>query len=164
LDFSDVASLEDHGFVGLWQIDELMLRPKLIPMEQGVYFVVPPDSYTPDFLSIGTGGFFKGRDPNVPIDVLRSRWVEGAAVLNIGKAGGLSNMSTLRRRIGDYLKFGRGRAIAHWGGRYIWQLRDTSLLRVCWKVTDEDPRTVEKALIARFKSQFGANPFANIQS
>ena len=39
-----------------------------------------------EFLDKNTGGWFKGRDPSVPIDRLKARWIDEAHVLYIGKA------------------------------------------------------------------------------
>lgn len=72
----------------------------------------------PEFLSHGTGGFFKGKDPNVSITELETNWVENTCVVYIGKAG-----TTLQKRLNQYLKFGNGQNIGHWGGRYIWQIK-----------------------------------------
>ena len=89
----------------------------------------------PEFLSRGTGGFFKGKDPNVSITELGTNWVKNTCVVYIGKAG-----TTLRKRLNQYLKFGNGQNIGHWGGRYIWQIKNSGNLLLCWKPTpDEDP-------------------------
>lgn len=55
--------------------------------------------------------------------------------------------------------------IGHWGGRYIWQIKNSGNLLLCWKPTpDEDPEAIETALIARFKEQHGGHrPFANLK-
>lgn len=131
-----------------------------IPRTAGVYMVVYTEENMPEFLSRGTGGFFKGKDPNVSITELETNWVENTCVVYIGKAG-----TTLRKRLNQYLKFGNGQNIGHWGGRYIWQIKNSGNLLLCWKPTpDEDPETVETALIARFKEQHGGHrPFANLK-
>jgi hypothetical protein len=63
-----------------------------------------------------------------------------------------------------YLRFGHGRVVGHWGGRFVWQLRDHTALRVCWKTTRaEDATPTETALQARFREHYGVLPFANLQ-
>ena len=115
----------------------------------------------PEFLEQGTGGFFKKkepRDPNVSIAELRDNWVPDEAIIYIGKA------TSLKSRLGSYLRFGEGKFATHWGGRYIWQLKDSRELLVCWKETDENPRVVEEEMIAQFKKEHdGKRPFANLQ-
>jgi hypothetical protein len=61
------------------------------------------------------------------------------------------------------LRFGQGERVGHGGGRYIWQLRESCDLLVCWKITALDsPRTVEKGLMNEFKQTHGKLPFTNL--
>ena len=61
------------------------------------------------------------------------------------------------------MRFGSGKNVGHYGGRYIWQLADSDDLVVCWKCV-EDSRRVEAAMIAEFKKNHnGKRPFANLQ-
>ena len=62
------------------------------------------------------------------------------------------------------MSFGKGSNVGHWGGRLVWQLADSDQLLVAWKQTEEDPRQVEKDMIKEFRNQYGARPFANLQS
>jgi hypothetical protein len=80
-----------------------------VPNEGGVYLVLVPSgdvAITPT----SCGGWFKQKDPTVAVEFLRSRVVEGAPVLYIGKA------NNLRRRLREYADFGAGKPIGHWGG------------------------------------------------
>ena len=86
---------------------------------------------------------------NVSIAELRDNWVPDEAIIYIGKA------TSLKSRLGSYLRFGEGKFATHWGGRYIWQLKDSRELLVCWKETDENPRVVEEEMIAQFKKEHG---------
>ena len=130
--------------------------------EPGVYLVLRRDAGPPEFLSEGTGGRSKGKDPNVEVGCLRTKWVEGAIVLYIGMAGGPCAKATLRSRLQAYLRFGEGKNSGHSGGRRIWQLCDSGDLLVCWKPTGKAvSREVEKQMIAEFEQRYGKLPFAN---
>jgi hypothetical protein len=67
-----------NNYVTKWQYlnDPERVKNRL-PDTMGVYFVIYPYDRKDDmFMNPGTGGYFKGKDPNVPIDVLCSKWVE----------------------------------------------------------------------------------------
>jgi len=165
MDYSSVDGIKLAGFSGFRKIGDLVADRNILPDVQGVYMVLYFDSMAPAFLTEGTGGHFKGRNPNVPIDILESRWVQATPVIYIGKAGGSENNATLKSRIRQYLRFGQGRNVGHWGGRYIWQLENSEDLVICWKsVTDEEPRELEIRLIQKFVSDFGKRPFANLSN
>ena len=120
---------------------------------------------SPVFVPEGSGGHFKGRNPNVPAGELQANWVKDTCVVYIGKAGGGTSRATLRKRIGQYIRFGSGEPVGHWGGRYIWQLEDADDLLFCWRAAkeSEDAKDLESKLIADFKSQYGgARPLANL--
>ncbi len=153
--------LKSNGFEGFIPVENLMQSHKVIPAHSGVYVFLRLKDSEPEFLERGTGGFFKQtkpRDPNVSIAELKDNWVSNEVIVYIGKA------SSLKTRLGSYLRFGEGKFATHWGGRYIWQLKDSRELLVCWKTTDEDPRVVEEKMIAKFKNEHGGRrPFANLR-
>ena len=67
----------------------------------------------------------------------------------------------IERRLRQYMQFGQGKQVGHWGGRYIWQLDDSDELLVCWKVTESSiPREVEKELVRAFEKRYKKLPFA----
>ena len=118
----------------------------------------------PEFLARSVAPLYRGEDPSQPIEALSERWVPGAQVLDIGRARGPGVRSLLRQRVKRYLRFGHGRVVGHWGGRFVWQLRDHAALRVCWKTTSaEDAGPTEARLQARFHEHHGALPFANLR-
>lgn len=163
MNFNEISSIKDYGFTGFIPVGQLMKDVSMIPESKGVYMVLYIQDTPPVFLEKGTGGFFKGKDPNVQQMTLRENWVEGTKVVYIGKAGGASHSSTLKNRIKQYLRFGEGKHVGHWGGRFIWQLKESNSLLICWKViTDEEPRKVEKNLINDFKNEYNMRPFANL--
>jgi len=158
--------LQAQGFEGFISMGELMNGARMqIPAQMGVYVVLRENQSAPQFLTEGTGGFFKGKNPNVSIAELKENWIDGTSIIYIGKAGGDGSSATLNKRLEQYLRFGKGANVGHWGGRYIWQLADSKDLVVCWKtLTTGSPREVEHQMIAEFKANHAGNrPFANLK-
>ena len=162
MNFNDLTSIKSNGFSGFVKISDLIQNDSVIPKEKGTYMVLSIDGSMPAFVSKGSGGFFKGKDPNASIDKLKNNWVEGTRVLYIGKAGGPSSQATLNSRLKQYLRFGQSKNVGHWGGRYIWQIKDSQNLMICWNPTIEDPREVEMLLIQNFLKEYFKLPFANL--
>jgi len=140
---------------------------KNVSNDIGVYVVAVEDNRIalPLFFKKGVGGYFKNRNPNVLLEELNNNWIEFSnsdeRILYIGKAGG-SGESNLRKRIKQYMRFGQGRSVGHWGGRYIWQLRGVDDLYVYWKKCD-NPESKESKLLSEFKDVYGDLPFANLR-
>ena len=157
IEFRTIEDLKNAGFKGFEKVKDLKEKHSTIPETMGVYMVVRNSSDQPAFLKIGSGGFFKGKNPNVPIDELKRNWVEDTCVVYIGKA------TSLRDRLKLYIRFGSGKPAAHYGGRYIWQLKDHDDLLFCWKtLEDKDPEQYESELIEAFRNIYGERPFANL--
>ena len=165
LDFKSIDNLRHNGFSGFVSVAALRQDLTQIPDIRGVYMVVRKIGSQPQFRATGSGGHYKGTDPNVPIEKLRKNWVEETCVLYIGKAGDEHSQATLRSRLRQYLQFGAGKPIGHKGGRYIWQLWDAEDLLFCWKpLPSGNPPNEETALLAAFKGQYeGRLPFANLR-
>lgn len=162
--FRTIEEIKQEGFCGFVPVSQLRENKHVMPAEMGLYMVLIPEGFKPRFLEEGTGGFFKGRNPNVSVSELSNRWVNGTCAVYIGKAGGPGLKATIRQRVGAYLDFGIGKAVGHSGGKAIWQLRDSDQLIVCWKPTPNDvPRDIETGLISDFVAQYGQFPFANQQ-
>ncbi|HIR38243.1 MAG TPA: hypothetical protein IAC93_07720 [Candidatus Limisoma gallistercoris] len=167
MEYRTIDDLKKAGFEGFCSVEKLRDDLSGIPTVAGVYMVVYQGNGMPEFLEVGTGGLKRKKDksgklkiinPNVPVSELKSNWVKDTCVVYIGKA------TTLSKRISQYLKFGNGKSIGHWGGRLIWQIKDSKDLQICWKPVDADPREEEMRLIADFKRQYGGKrPFANLQ-
>lgn len=167
MEYRTIDDLKKAGFEEFRTVEKLKEDLSDIPAVAGVYMVVYQGDGMPEFLENGTGGLKRKKDkngkvkitnPNVPVSELESNWVNGTCVVYIGKA------TTLSKRISQYLRFGNGENIGHWGGRLIWQIKDSKDLQLCWKPVDTNPREEEKRLIADFKRQYdGKRPFANLQ-
>ena len=152
------------GFEGFVTVQDLTEKPQLPPVAQGVYCVVAPAGFSNCFTENGTGGYFKGKNPNLPISTLEKNWVSTSQFLYVGKAGmGKAGKRGLRKRLEEYMRFGRGEKIGHRGGRLIWQLQNHSRLLVCWRATQRDPGIVESEMLSQFKNSFGALPYANLR-
>jgi len=162
-------NLLSMGFVGFIRLKDIENDYNIFPDCKGLYIIYIDDDQDISFCNPGTGGFFKGKDPNATIEELNRNWVKDANVLYIGRAGGTANNgrvynSTLRIRIMQYIKFGKGKNIGHWGGRHIWQIKEGDALMIAYKILDEDnPVIEEQELIDEFKSHYnGRLPFANL--
>jgi hypothetical protein len=148
------------GFNGFVRLEDLLSDPCQLPKECGIYVVLRQAKSSPTFKKTSPAGWFKNLDPSYPVAHLDRKWISGASVIYIGKAGP-SVRRTLRKRIGEFLRFGNGSRIGHRGGRAIWHLPDVWNYQLAWKVCKGNPRDHEKALIREFESEYGKIPFAN---
>lgn len=163
MNYNNNSDIEKNGFTGFKTIRQLWADKSCIPKIKGVYLVINPSFKNTEYISPGVGGFFKGKDPNVPTSELKFNLVPDSQVVYIGKAGSPTGKATLNSRLGQYLNFGLTKNVGHWGGRYIWQLKNHPDLIFYWKPTpNSDPREVEKQLLNQYISQFGKRPFANL--
>lgn len=162
-------ALQAVGFTG-WVTIQWLRETDLtdVPSTPGVYIIYQTGDAPPRFLGRSPAGWFKAEDPTVPVERLQAEWVPDARVLDIGKAARRSHgrkINALRERLGEYLRYGAGEAIAHRGGRLIWQLASADQLLVAWhEVTwAETARSYEKRLLAHFAGLHGGRrPFANL--
>lgn len=156
-----MARLGFTGFVTVRDLRATNLGP--VPESPGVYVFLRVSEAALAFRNVSVGGHFKGKDPTVPIEKLSKKWVPSSDVVYIGKAGHLGRPPTLRTRLRQYIEFGSGKPVGHWGGRYIWQLEDSDELVVCWRASeDENPEEIELGLITAFRQEHGCLPFANL--
>lgn len=164
-DSPSIDRIDTSGFVGGSRIGALRAtKLSEVPLDSGVYLVWRDSASAPTFVPVSTGGWFKARNPSVSAQFLISEWVAGAQVLYIGKGdAGASGRRGLRKRLTEYLRFGAGEPVGHWGGRLIWHLADVDQLRVFWKVCSE-PRAEERNLLAAFVARYGRLPFANLRN
>jgi hypothetical protein len=161
--FKNIQEIMDSGFVGFKTVFELWSDISVIPNEKGIYLIINPECSMKTFLSQGVGGYFKGKEPNVSLQQLDEKWINDCHILYIGKAGGNASTATLRKRLKQYMDFGKGKPVGHYGGRFIWQIANHKNLIVAWKTTPaSDPREEEKKLIQEFAKYYGKIPFANL--
>lgn len=149
--------LSDLGFSGF--IPLLALDASRVPTTRGVYVVLRRSSDPPTFLKSSPVTSHNGKSLSYTTVDLAGRWVNGATVLNIGKAAGEGG---LRGRLSKYGSFGSGQPASHRGGRSVWQLQDHAQLLVAWLETpNADPEDVEGELLDAFQQFYGVAPFAN---
>lgn len=154
--FNDIDELKKASFSGFKKMSELFLDSSMLPDNNGVYLVLNIDNKPGQFLTVGSGGHFKGKDPNITLADLKSNWVDNTKVVYIGKA------TSLRSRLRQYFGFGQGNNIGHYGGRLIWQIKYSKDLVVCWNSLTTNPQEFEADLIRQFVKSFGCRPFANL--
>lgn len=156
LDRTDLEGRGYEGFVSFEQLLEGGLAQ--VPQSPGTYVVLWAPPTSPVFLEESCGGHFKSRNPTVEVRVLQAKWVQGAPVIYVGKA------EQLQRRLREYSRFGEGKPVGHWGGRYIWQIEGCQQLVVAWKALapGSDARAEEIELLRQFENAYGTRPFANL--
>jgi hypothetical protein len=161
--FDSPKSIRAAGFEGFETIASLRTSMlDAVPETAGIYLILRNTSEPPRFLSKSPAGKFKKRDPTLPISELHAAWLPSSSVLYIGKAGGLGTRATLKSRLRTYLRHGAGASAAHWGGRAIWQLAESSELLVAWRFeAGQSVRDTERALIGEFLREYQRRPFAN---
>lgn len=153
------AGLEARGWEGFLPL--ATLDTSAVPRVPGVYAVLRESGAAPELLAERPHATARQASSYSESD-LRSRWVSGARVLNIGRAA-----TSLRNRLRQYRKFGEGTGLNHKGGRAIWQLSDPDSLTVAWRKLPGtydglSTRAAESGLIAKFQEAHGgAKPFAN---
>lgn len=148
---TEIERLKSEGFMEFVSVDQLRNSCSVIPDEMGVYVVIRLSEEQPHFLTKGTGGFFKGKDPNVPISTLQSKWIDGSSIMYIGKAGDSGSSATLRSRLKQYIHFGEGKNVGHQGGCYIWHLDDAADLVFAWKpLPNGYPSAEERRMIQEY--------------
>ena len=153
----DLDDLRSRGFGGFIEIHQLgRPEPAELPSTSGVYVIARTESGAPAFLESSRGGWWKKKDPSVPLDRLAREWVDGAQTLYIGKA------KSLRQRVGELLCFADGEPARHWGGRLLWQAEQCEDLLLGWR-RESDYAGVETDLIDEFFEEFGRLPFANLR-
>ena len=70
--YSSITEIEKADFSGFKTISQLVFDNSSIPNKKGVYFVLYIGESIPNFSTKGSGGFFKGKDPNVSKETLQS--------------------------------------------------------------------------------------------
>jgi hypothetical protein len=159
-----IEEIKKQGFVGFKSVEDIRENSGTIPKSKGVYVVLHPNYQKVDFLDIGTGGFFKGKNPNVTLEDLKNNWVMNSHLIYIGQAGGNGSANTLNKRIRQYINFGNGKNVGHYGGRFIWQIKDNHQLIFAWKeVPNDNPSVIEKQLLMDYINHYRMFPFANLK-
>lgn len=155
----EIENLKAQGFKGFKSVNELRKSLEGISNVKGIYVVLRLQDDAPEFVEQGTGGHFKKKNPNVAVEKLKTDWVDGTPIVYMGQTE-----RDLKKRLGELIRFGQGEAVGHWGGRYLWQLKDAEKLIIAWKeLTADDPKKIERDMLNTFKSTFNKLPFANLR-
>jgi hypothetical protein len=155
-------TLKADGFTGFRTLGTLEFNR--IPQRPGIFAVLRPEGFEPQFLAKSTAGVFKKKDPSLRAEALHGEWVDDADVIYIGKAGpGSKGNRGLRRQIQEFVDFGKGKPPGHWDGRLTWQLADPQTLIIAWKeLPAAEVNLAEAKYHAEFREHFGRLPFANL--
>jgi hypothetical protein len=172
--FSNIEEVQNQGFTGFITITDLQTGQdayEQIPKEAGVYLILRLAQTEPEFLSVNLSRMHNKHKnkPDLhsyPVQALRDKYakVKGSIVVYIGKAGGKKSDATIYSRLKAYMQAGliTVGSSSHSGGRGIWQLKDSSNLLVCWKVTHKDEaEELEKNLLKQFIGFYASLPLAN---
>ena len=158
----NTQSLKQDGFTGFRPLQDLDINR--IPQKPGIFAVLRPEGFLPQFLARSTAGIFKKKNPSLKTEALDAEWVDGADVLFVGKAGpGSKGNRGLRRQIQEFVDFGEGKPPGHWDGRLIWQLAVPGSLIIAWKeLPVEQLNAAEARYHAAFVEEYGRLPYANL--
>lgn len=152
------AELERRGFDG-WIPLLTADASLLVPQSPGVYAVAYDLGRPTIWPTASCGGWYKGKNPSVDSDRLDAEWVDDCEIVYIGKTD-----QTLRKRIKAFARYGQGMAVAHAGGRLIWQLPNVQNLLIGWQTLGPGEATAREAdLFREFVASFGRLPFANLR-
>ena len=159
---NELEELIANGFEGFVPVWKIRCDISAVPQINGVYVLFRTGKTSLRFLETGNGGYFRGRNPNVCVDILQSNIVPESNIMYIGKAK-KTTCSDLRKRVWAMLRFGTGHKSSHRGGRYVWQLEDAEQLLIAWKEIDGDAEAYEKSILIAYKAKHGKYPFANLR-
>jgi hypothetical protein len=99
------ADLDHSGFLG-WRSWTQLRKAGFagVPTGPAAYVVYSPAVVTVAqvYLDLSVGRRFKGRDPTISVETLKTKWVPGAAAIYIGKA------DVANRRLKQFGRFGAG--------------------------------------------------------
>lgn len=165
LNLESLEGLKEYGFEGFLTVRTLRDEDcASVPAETGVYLVVRDWTEPPRFMPKSPAGFLRGQAPSVPVETLQEKWIEGACVLWIGHAHGPGVRHRLHQRIKRMIRFGSGKQVAHWGGRYLWQMSGANALRFAWFPTDKrESDKLFNRVFKAFDERYDALPFANLE-
>lgn len=144
-------------------------RSLAVPKKSGIYVAVYLKQEMPKFKEASEASLaWPDKKIDSSIDKLIFNWVnfknEEDNILYIGRANARSAKTNLRNRIRQYILFGQGKSITHYGGRYIWQIEELKDVAIYYK-EDDNPAKAEKELLKDFKNKYQEKlPFANLRS
>ena len=72
----NTQSLKQDGFTGFRPLQDLDINR--IPQKPGIFAVLRPEGFLPQFLARSTAGIFKKKNPSLKTEALDAEWVDGA--------------------------------------------------------------------------------------
>ena len=133
-----------------------------LPSSPGIYVVSSPVwEHRPLTAAAGRARHAIPVDP-VVLSEKRNRILSGGPtdILYIGKAGGRS--SDLRKRVRQFVRFGKGQARNHRGGEWLWQVEGVHNAELwMWTCPRGEPELLERRLLEAFSADHGELPLAN---
>ncbi|MBL0233809.1 MAG: hypothetical protein IPQ08_09100 [Chitinophagaceae bacterium] len=127
-----IERYQSQGFEGFIKLSEFEKDANKIPNGPGLFMIIDFDG-TGEFLETGGGAFFKGRNPNKPVNELKELWVNDSQVLLIEKASFRFKNQGLRKKISRLIKFCKGQPTGpFYNGRSLAQRSNFNNLTVAW--------------------------------
>lgn len=149
---------KDIEEIQIYTIEEIKENYNIIPIENGVYFILNLGNEYISFTSNIENTKYKGKNLVYEINKLKDKYSKGDKfILYIGKA---QRKKGLRKRLKEYVEYGYGRSTSHRGGRAIWQIENNKQLGICWFKVDNS-EIVENQLLKKYKELYGILPVAN---
>ena len=151
-----IDNLKAQGFEGFVPVYDLKKSTDVVPEKKGIYLVLRLENDEPEFLIENPAGHYNG-DPTEDIATLKNKWITNCPILYVGESADLND------RISLLMKFSNGKAVRHWGGRYMWQIKGSENYLICWRLTERHEEA-KKEFIKSFQVQHNKKkPFANIR-
>lgn len=140
-------------------VKDLYQRIKELPDTCGIYIIVAPKDKKIEFISSSTAPeTYKGNNLLYGSITLQEKFNNGdKEILYIGKT---TCREGLRKRLGNYIKYGYGHEVTHRGGRALWQIKNSGDLTVYYYEC-ENASELKRKLLKEYKNKYNVLPVAN---
>lgn len=169
-DVTSVEYIQSKGYIRIGVLGLLMQQrlPILPDLDScGIYAISIPEDYELKFITPEVVSEIRNVINPWVVESLKAKWVNDVDIVYYGLAG-RSSPRTLRERINELLRHGRGETTVsgpHKGGEILWQLGSFEAFSLWVFPTGHppEPRQLEKFLLRSFHAQIGQLPYANRQ-